>query len=255
MANGFASAGGSLGLVILPPLLEILMDIYGWRGGLWIFGAMCFNSGFAEFLMKKGSSESNDNLNSPFSGDTKTAVKERNSEYRKISSKGEIEMEEQINSDNASIKGNKSTRSTDTDNKQLSFFKKNLKIFGYNAIAENRSFVFDLMAFTLLDMALYGWILFLFTFLTLNGLETLTASSVSALGGAGSLVGRMVFGPLLDVKLKCKNILARRLIAVSALMCNSNLIPIFDNIHRLGNSCVLHGNICRDNNAYLYCPY
>ncbi|XP_072035987.1 monocarboxylate transporter 12-like [Amphiura filiformis] len=180
-ANGFASAGGSLGLFLLPPLIEGLNHMYGWRGGLLIFGALCLNSGFAGFLMKEG-----------------------NKDKENIDPVENLEDEEQH---------------SEVNEKRCSVSCKNIwEMFGFATLKRHPSFVIELITFTLLDLALYGWFFFLFTFLTSNGVSYKIASIVSAIGGAGSLFGRLVFGPLLD-----KILSARRLIAISALIASVTL--------------------------------
>ncbi|XP_072044967.1 monocarboxylate transporter 13-like [Amphiura filiformis] len=40
LANGLSHAGLSIGLMIIPPLTQLLLDIYGWRGTLLILGGL-----------------------------------------------------------------------------------------------------------------------------------------------------------------------------------------------------------------------
>ena len=42
-ANGFSLAGGTIGMMVLPPIVEHLMSGYGWRNALGLMGAFSFN--------------------------------------------------------------------------------------------------------------------------------------------------------------------------------------------------------------------
>ncbi|XP_022094025.1 monocarboxylate transporter 12-like isoform X2 [Acanthaster planci] len=42
-ANGIATAGSSVGLFIMAPLMQVLLDTYGWKGALLILGGLSFN--------------------------------------------------------------------------------------------------------------------------------------------------------------------------------------------------------------------
>ncbi|XP_071804196.1 monocarboxylate transporter 12-like [Asterias amurensis] len=41
--SGFTSSGIGLGMIVTPPLLRVLLDMYGWRGTMLIMGAICLN--------------------------------------------------------------------------------------------------------------------------------------------------------------------------------------------------------------------
>ncbi len=43
IVSGFTSAGIGLGIIVAPPLLRVLLDMYGWRGTMLITGAICLN--------------------------------------------------------------------------------------------------------------------------------------------------------------------------------------------------------------------
>ncbi|XP_038045156.1 monocarboxylate transporter 13-like, partial [Patiria miniata] len=42
-ANGVTLAGGTIGMMVLPPLVDYLVFLYGWRNALVLTGALCFN--------------------------------------------------------------------------------------------------------------------------------------------------------------------------------------------------------------------
>ncbi|XP_072018414.1 monocarboxylate transporter 12-like [Amphiura filiformis] len=43
LANSFTIAGSSLGIMLLGPLTQIFVEIYGWRGAMWLLGALAFH--------------------------------------------------------------------------------------------------------------------------------------------------------------------------------------------------------------------
>lgn len=43
LANSIATVGMSLGVIVMPPLTQLLLDVYGWKGALWILGALTFH--------------------------------------------------------------------------------------------------------------------------------------------------------------------------------------------------------------------
>ena len=43
MANSIATCGMSIGVIVMPPLTQLLLDVYGWKGVLWILGALTFH--------------------------------------------------------------------------------------------------------------------------------------------------------------------------------------------------------------------
>ena len=51
-ANGIAHVGPGLGLVVYPPLIEKLIDTFGWRGALLIEGAIAFHIAAAACLFR-----------------------------------------------------------------------------------------------------------------------------------------------------------------------------------------------------------
>ncbi|XP_071807991.1 monocarboxylate transporter 3-like [Asterias amurensis] len=43
IVSGFTSSGIGLGMIVTPPVLRVLLDMYGWRGTMLITGAICLN--------------------------------------------------------------------------------------------------------------------------------------------------------------------------------------------------------------------
>ncbi|XP_071484309.1 monocarboxylate transporter 12-like [Diadema antillarum] len=52
IANGIAYSGSGLGIVIIPPLFQIFVDIYGWRGAFLLLGGLCLHSIVCAMLFK-----------------------------------------------------------------------------------------------------------------------------------------------------------------------------------------------------------
>ncbi|XP_041470941.1 monocarboxylate transporter 3-like isoform X1 [Lytechinus variegatus] len=52
LANGLSYAGSGVGILVLAPLAQILIDTYGWRGGLFIMGALCFHVSVCGALLR-----------------------------------------------------------------------------------------------------------------------------------------------------------------------------------------------------------
>ena len=43
LATGIALAGSGVGSISFAPLLEYLIDLYSWKGAMWIVSAICLN--------------------------------------------------------------------------------------------------------------------------------------------------------------------------------------------------------------------
>ncbi|XP_072165964.1 monocarboxylate transporter 13-like [Diadema setosum] len=52
MANGLSYAGSGVGILVLAPLAQLLIDTYGWRGGLLIMGSLCFHVSTCGVLLR-----------------------------------------------------------------------------------------------------------------------------------------------------------------------------------------------------------
>ncbi|XP_072022402.1 monocarboxylate transporter 2-like [Amphiura filiformis] len=52
LANGIALGGASVGMMVLPPVLEKFVELYGWRGTLLLLGALDLHIVFAGALMR-----------------------------------------------------------------------------------------------------------------------------------------------------------------------------------------------------------
>ncbi|XP_022100320.1 monocarboxylate transporter 12-like [Acanthaster planci] len=53
MASGWAQTGDSFAFVVIPPLTELCLTTYGWRGNLLIIGAVCLHLAPCGVLLKR----------------------------------------------------------------------------------------------------------------------------------------------------------------------------------------------------------
>lgn len=182
MAIGLGFAGGGVGMVILPPLIDLLINIYGMRGALLVFSALSFNICVAGIAMKPC-----------VSSQIRTGYLylPNFTQSRKILSKHAHNL----------LK----TSDDETNGRPYECQKENSscccrtvwRVCGLSAVAKSPQYLLYLASFILIDTAMSGWALFLFFYTTDIGFKTHLASYLSTVAGIGTLIGRLACGILL----------------------------------------------------------
>ncbi|XP_072023971.1 monocarboxylate transporter 12-like [Amphiura filiformis] len=164
MANGITYTGGAIGMTVLAPIIEVLINTYGWRGAMLIFASMNFNMCVGGTLMIQH-------------------------ERSHTSAKQDKQREHDTS-------GSPSQRSW-MDN-ILGLIKNFTKNLGFSVLCNHRILLTYLTAMMVHDLAFCGWVLFLVYYTISIGYTAQVASFLSALGGGGALLGRLIVGPFID---------------------------------------------------------
>ncbi|XP_072023970.1 monocarboxylate transporter 2-like isoform X2 [Amphiura filiformis] len=164
MANGIAFTGGAVGMTVLAPIIEVLINTYGWRGAMLIYASMNFNICVGGALMIQH-------------------------ERSHISAKQDKQKEHDTS-------GSPSQRNwVDNVLGLIKYFTKNL---GFSVLYNHRILFAYLTAMMIHELVLCGWVLFLVSYTISIGYTAQVASFLSALGGGGALLGRLAAGPFID---------------------------------------------------------
>ncbi|XP_072023975.1 monocarboxylate transporter 12-like isoform X2 [Amphiura filiformis] len=162
MANGIAFTGGAIGMTVLAPIIEVLINTYGWRGAMLIFASMNFNMCIGGALMIQH-------------------------ERSHISAKQDKQKEH-----------NTSGSPSQRIDKILGLLKDFTNNLGFSVLYNHRILFTYLTAMMIHELVLCGWVLFLVSYTITVGYTAQVASFLSALGGGGALLGRLVAGPFID---------------------------------------------------------
>ena len=200
-ANSIGFAGGAVGMIVLAPAMEFLISHFGWRGALMISSAVSLNICLAGVVMKSKIAPSKDDkycdapqpekCSKDFIEDcvkkVKHGVKDNNRKNR-------------LQDKQAETKKAYGTVHKQTENSQNRCCNINsiLEKLGFATLAREPQLSLYLAAFALQEVAVTGWMLFLFTYTTLLGFDKQIATFFSSVGGLGTLFGRLFAGPCTD---------------------------------------------------------
>ncbi len=184
LANGIAFSGGAIGMMILAPLTEFLIGVYGWRGAIALFAAMNMNCCVAGALMVNPRSRGSFDKQMNFS---------RTIKYDRLSEDSNTEICEKNHSGVEKPKSNEKTTQFKNSISKL------IDLFGFSVLSQYPIFTVYLVAMLLHDLVANGWVLFLVSYTITLGYSNKTAAFFSAIGGGGSLMGRVILGPFVDV--------------------------------------------------------
>ncbi|XP_022087604.1 monocarboxylate transporter 12-B-like isoform X2 [Acanthaster planci] len=171
-ANGVSLSGGPLGMMILPPVTEYIVSVYGWRAALCLLGAFSFNYTVCGALFRP----------------------------RRVSCPTFYSvLPNQTDTDNTSITSKEEGKRDVKCGGSLT--KKMLNIvherFDTNILTQDMFLVYQLV--TILCGALFSsWHLFVIPQGIELGFGEVPSAVLATFGGIGSLVGRSVHGPLVD---------------------------------------------------------
>ena len=160
-AIGFACTGGALGVMICPPLAELLIERFGWRGAMTIVGAVNANLVVCGMLMRP---------------------KRTSPVYHKMHS-SDIQVEsEQTNENRTSL-------ISELAHSFAEPFKVLVNTPVFTAIMAARLFT---------SIAYSGWAIFLVPHAIEKGLSPSRAAFLSSIGGIATICGRLIPGPIVD---------------------------------------------------------
>ena len=167
LANGICSTGAALGAICMAPLFQILVDTYGWRGGCLVISAIMCNAVAGSLLLRP------------------TPLMKGHLQYKETS------------------KDDKEAPSTDANNSNqptTSLWKELANDFDLSLW---RSWRFVCVALTGVGTGMGYNAAFIFVVPHADdvGIDKMRSSFLLSLVGIGSIVGRLVHGPLIDKRL------------------------------------------------------
>ena len=158
-AFGFISAGAAVGMMVFPPVMQFLIQQYGWRGALLLLGAINANNIVCGFLLQPHCNKN----------DTKHEL--LNSQYETDDDKNHPFM--------TLIKDRMNT----------------FKAYLHFLLVENPKFVSIMIADLLSGLLFAAWVIFLVPHAISKGISPQLSSFLSTSGALGALVGRLIMGP------------------------------------------------------------
>ncbi|XP_072023063.1 monocarboxylate transporter 13-like [Amphiura filiformis] len=173
-ANSIATCGMSIGVIALPPFTQFLLDTYGWRGALWILGAVTLHYVVCGDLIKY-----NQRLRLTIA-----------MEYCKISD-SDIESDE-----------------TAQSNKRVSLMKR-ITTFISNMfnmeLLKNITFDNVLVLSAASGWSYGSWLIYLIPNAEDKGIAPITASFLGTIGGLSNILGKLTF-PVLKMIIKSNRV-------------------------------------------------
>ncbi|XP_038047801.1 monocarboxylate transporter 12-like [Patiria miniata] len=155
------SSGAGFGMMLCPPLAEFLIDIYGWRGAMLLFAALSAHICVLGVLIKPSSS-------------AYTALGNGCSRFQKIE---------------------------DNDNKLRRCctlaFKSFCEFLALDVLWYEPKFIIHALVSFLVGVMYSAWMIFLVPHAIARGIESQLASFLSSVGGVGTLLGRIIQGPVM----------------------------------------------------------
>ncbi|XP_072019614.1 monocarboxylate transporter 13-like [Amphiura filiformis] len=173
-ANSIATCGMSIGVIALPPFTQLLLDTYGWRGALWILGAVTFHSVVCGDLIK-------------YHQRLRLTIA---TEYCQISD-SHIESDE-----------------TAQSNKRVSLMKR-ITTFISNMfnmeLLKNITFDNVLVLSATFGWSYASWLIYLVPDAEDKGIAPITASFLGTIGGLSNILGKLTF-PVLKIIIKSNRV-------------------------------------------------
>ncbi|XP_072046643.1 monocarboxylate transporter 13-like [Amphiura filiformis] len=156
---GLTSAGGALGMMVLPPICEFLIQIYGWRGALMLLSTLNSHLVVCGLLVnQRRDMTAQEYFEIPVT-DESAAQQSRCPNIRNVPAK---------------------------ISRYISFY-----------LIKNPKFIPIIAAHMLTGVVFTGWTIFLVPNAIGKGLPPQTASFLSFCGGLGTLLGRPLMGPII----------------------------------------------------------
>ena len=153
-AIGLVFVGSAIGMTLFPPIMELLIDSYGWRTASMLLGVACLNISAGACFFKP-------------------TCKKRKTSYK-------------TSGQSVSCDSSRLRTISETPLETMSDW------IGLSAIMIEPVLIIYLFAFSLWGVVYAGWTLFLFSYAVSLEFSTQAASMFSAVGGLGTFIGRCV---------------------------------------------------------------
>ncbi|XP_022087237.1 monocarboxylate transporter 12-like isoform X2 [Acanthaster planci] len=239
-ANGVASSGIGIGLVAFPPLLQLLLDSYGWRGTLVIMAGITCNICVGGALFRPLHSSKNNNEQSERSGNEAIAMQQQN----------QTENEDEVTICQPHVQRRHRCACA-----LLSPVAKSLGLH----LLRNWSFTFFCWINILATMPYICYLVFIFPRASAVGISDQASSLVVSVLGITSIFGRLISGVLINWKFSSVKVFAAALLFCSgatlltqleivwSFVASSCLMGFFTGVTQATTSVVVRQCVGNDN--------
>ena len=205
LANGIALGGASIGMMVLPPLTEIFLEVYGWRATFLLLGAIDFHVVFAGALMR---------------------TEKQQNEYNPL----QIGWRDQkvLEKD----KTQKNSRS-DLLKEQL------IKYLDINLFRNEPMILFYDITIFLFGLVYSVWTVYLVPHAIARGVNEADAAFLSTISGVTNFAGRIVYAPIVDRNLLDSRDMFAVISVINAVMFLTD--PLYDTYILLAVSAAVVG--------------
>ena len=162
--NGITLAGGAVGMMVLPPLTELLHKSYGWKGALVILGAVSANFCVFGALMRPLHSQDR---------------------YKPINK-------------SSAIKSTKEPERNNMKKRALKMWNALKDKIDFQLFVDNPRFIITQLVATLCGIVYTGWHLYLIPHGIALGFGETQSSFLASFGGLGIVIGRLSHGTFVD---------------------------------------------------------
>ena len=216
LASGVVEVCGALGIVVFPPLTQILLDTYGWRNTLLLLGAVCLHMIISGILFRSPNTRRFSLLpTNDFFNDNKSTLGNNDLDYDTFSW-----MDLPSEGSSQTVK-----RKFDIFNLTGLHLFKNLSFLANCAATGSSSCIFT------------GWIIYFVPHCIAKGLSPREASLLASIAGFAYLIGCLVYIPIVSKQL----ISARGYIYIS---CAISSISLFADTFSSTFTTILVTNAC-----------
>ena len=213
-ANGVASAGIGVGLVASPPMLQYLLDTYGWRGTVLITAGIICNICVGGMLFRP--------------------LKPAQTIGRQSEDVGNEEMVPMQQLDQDQELGDGANR---CNCKGQSMIKRIATSLNLHLFQKSHSYAFFCWINALANMPYICYIVFIFPRASAVGISDLASALLLSMFGTASIFGRLVSGILINWKFS-----SIKVFAVSLLFCSGGtLLTQLESFASFVISCIIMG--------------
>ncbi|XP_033644931.1 monocarboxylate transporter 12-like [Asterias rubens] len=199
LACGISTSGLDIGMLVFAPLMQLLLDTYGWRGAMLVTGAFVGNVFAAGALFRpvRSSSQTGDKKSTEEhveQGEDKEMLKDNNENHRSTQSEdhgiNEVKTQNQLQSTDA-------TNITLKSQRQRNLFSAAANSLRLHLLSESYRLSLIIFAQVVAYLVAYTcFIMFLVPFATSSGISEQDASFLISVCGIGGIVGRLICGVL-----------------------------------------------------------
>ncbi|PIK54776.1 putative monocarboxylate transporter 13 [Apostichopus japonicus] len=188
LANGIGFSGSGFGLIVVPPILQLLVEYFGWRTALRILAGSSLLPCLCGFLIK------------PTEKEIFWMTKEKKQRKKSLLQENGREVVEPVLPSDDTTKPNSAIKDSQVMSKRIKkVLYSCLKCGGFHLLIENKIFIFIILTFVWTSFGSFGSTIYFNARAVFDvGLTQLEASYLISAIGLGNLLGRVGHGIFLD---------------------------------------------------------